>query len=166
MNKKGYIAVNIKDNEIKRLINWVKKVVQEKDLVYSEINGKKEGGNVIGDAHLTLFFGLKDSIIDKKEIEKILKKLNIKHLEITGVNSFPVKEIKAKILYFSIKDTHKKLEKNNNIFLNLPHYKKDQHTFTPHITIAYVKDTFDEKKMSFNLEKKLLVKNIEYLTLD
>jgi len=160
---KGYVAVTISPEAVKALADWSIKAIPEENLFWSEVNGKKEGGNVIDDAHLTLFFGLNDELINKKEIEELIKTLSLSELEIVGVKAFPVPQIKCKILYFIVNDDKGLLQRIHDEFLKMPHYEEDQKPFKPHITIAYVKESFNEKGIEYNGLNKVTIKGIEYI---
>lgn len=165
MNKKekGYISVVIQDEFIKHLLVWSETAIPKEVILQQEIDGKLEGGNVLSEAHLTLFFGLDDQLANKNKIREFIDSVNLKELRIDGIKVFHMPQMKCKILYFAVEDKGGSLRSVNNKFLELPHFKEDQKPFVPHITIAYVKDSFNESSISYDGPVIFPVKSVEYI---
>lgn len=161
--EKGYIATEIKNEFIKYLLEWSEKTIPKDIILQQEINGKLEGGNVLSEAHLTLFFGLNNRLVDKKIVNQLIDSIDLKELKIDGIKAFNIPQMKCKILYFSVDDKNSVLKNAHNKFLELPHFEEDQKPFIPHITIAYVKDSIDESSIFYDGPTNFPLKSIEYI---
>ncbi|MFA5652314.1 MAG: 2'-5' RNA ligase family protein [Candidatus Paceibacterota bacterium] len=140
--KIGYVTAEFSEEFKKSIREW-SLVIPKEEIVSVEINGKMEGGNVTNDLHLTLFYGFDDEKINKKELLKFLGEKALRELRIEGLRTFSVPQYKCNILYLKI-DGKNMLEKIHDSLKKFPYFEKFQNNkFIPHLTIAYIKDSFD-----------------------
>lgn len=137
--------------------NWneIVEKIDPKDIYVDELNGVK-GKEV--EPHVTVLYGLHDSIEDK-ELFKFLLNWNPISLEITGVSCF--ENQKNDVLKFDIScdklhEYHNSLKKNFDYTNNYP-------KFNPHITIAYLKKGAGTKyDFSNHIGKKINCNELKY----
>lgn len=160
--KIGYITAEFSE-EFKKMIKEWSLTIPKEEIVTAEINGKKEGGNVTDDLHLTLFYGFDDEKINKEDLIGFINNNTIKKLSIGKLGFFPVPQYKCNILYLKI-DNENILEKMHDSLKKFPYFEKFQNNkFVPHITIAYIKDSFDISSIKLPLEiNKVSIKEFMY----
>lgn len=161
--KVGYVAAILSQEARELLDAWVRKIIPDKALFTAEINGVLEGGNVARKAHLTLFFGIDDDVIKKRVVKKLIDSIVVPELKVREINSFKISNIPCKILHLVVDDSDGKLQAIHNLLSTLPHFAdKQEPNFVPHITLAYVKDSFDEHSLRCDNLGKLKVKEVVY----
>lgn len=158
--KTGYVALTFTEDAKQKIVEWSKQF--DKSFFSAVVDGKTEGGNVTDKLHLTLFYGFDEAQLDKSGFVKYLDALDIKSLSIEGIGTFPVPQYGAKVLFLRVKDDgvlndiHEKLK-------TYPHFDEYQkHGFTLHITIGFVRDTFDESSITYDGPFTLPTANIGY----
>jgi hypothetical protein len=79
-NKIGWVEISLykKDEDI--IKKWSEKNINKDDYFYTIINNKKGGGSTLDKLHLTLFYGLDASCLDKEDL-KYIKIKSIEYLE-------------------------------------------------------------------------------------
>ena len=160
--QKGYISATIDRAGVALINKWAINTVPQERLFFIKVDNKLEGGFVAEEAHLTLFFGLDNRLIDKEKVSNLIDSLHIPPLEISGLGIFSVKKPDCNILYLGISDNDGNLKRIHDRFLEFPHFKEDQSPFTPHITIAYVRRDFDENSVEYHGPPQILISKIEY----
>lgn len=147
MEKYGYIQIEFNKKTKKLLQEWSNKNIDHNDLMFCEINGEKIGGIVVKDAHMTICYGIPaDSHF--LEIRKEIKKINLPAIKVRGIDFFDIKEYNTKILYFLIDDSKKILKSlNKSLQKFVSKDLKDKKDFVPHVTIAYMSNKFNIKKL-------------------
>lgn len=159
----GYVAAIFSAETRDRLDMWVRNAIPNDMLFTMKVNGTLEGGNVARKAHLTIFFGINDQSADKNGLSKLIHAIAISDLIVRGVSSFKIPNIPCKTLHLVIDDHTGELQRAHDKFLVVPHFEDCQEPrFVPHITLAYVKDDFDERKLQDSYIQKLHVKEIAY----
>lgn len=164
-SKIGYVSADLVPETIQSLTEWSNKYIPQKSLFTMEMGGKVEGGNVMDDAHLTLFFGIDEQNLDHKKLQDYLSSLDVKTLKIECVNTFETPQQGCKIIYLKVSNQKNKLSSIHNDILKFPHFKELQNlNFVPHITIAFVKEEFDERSIPLDNISELNVRGIFYHT--
>lgn len=137
--------------------NFARKV---KDFTYSYVTVSDfYYGNLVGtstpcpEPHITILFGIED--VSNIEVTNAFysyfnNKNKVAPVKITGVDVFPGRENKYKVIYLAIEDIHGVLNGLRECLLNLLPTKKQDFEFKPHLTLAYVDNSFDESKLSVN----------------
>lgn len=158
----GYITIEFNQEFKDQLKKWSLANIPDSEIVEAEISGKKEGGNVSADAHLTLFYGFDDDNINREKLHEYINSLNLQELQIAGIGFFPVPQYSCKVLYLKVLDEDRKLENIYNFLKRFPHFKKFQiEGFAPHVTIAYIKDGYKPPEFLSTM-KKIQVREIKY----
>jgi len=161
--KIGYISIEFNQLSKGKIQDVAKKIPKE-DFIFATSDGKLKGGDVTDKLHLTLYYGIDANAVDKKELDKLISAFDIKSLKINEISAFELKNFNCKILHLSIDDTDKQLAAAHNQFNELAHFKDVQQNFISHVTLAYVKDSFDvdEFRKTVTLPKNLEVERISY----
>lgn len=160
--KKGYAAIQFTSETKQEIIKW-SRVLKEKDLVTTTINGKTKEGLMVDKLHLTLLYGLDDEIIDTNKLTKFLKEIKLTEIKVDGVGFFPVKEYDYRIAYLKIKDEKNELKKINENLKKFPMFSEHKKSdYTPHVTIAYVKKDFSLDVLMQKIPKILYIHDIQY----
>lgn len=168
MNTKtvGYFASYLTKSSKEDLRIWLNNFLSKDDLFFIEINGKLEGGEVIDKAHLTLFYGIDDSVISEEEIDSFLvNNIVPKDIKIDSVTLFATENPELKILVLLVNDVeghfkkmHLKIRDGFSYFPEQYKYKN----YTPHITLAYVKESFDISKFKIDTVPPIILDFLEY----
>jgi 2'-5' RNA ligase len=158
----GYVEILFNSEEKQILINRVRSLLNQNDLYYSDVV-QRIAGDVTKSLHLTLYFGLIDEDIDHSDLRNVLEKINIKEVKIKSIDLWNGYQDLYKILVLSIDDSDKLLAKYSNQFSKFPHEK--EYEFKPHITLAYVKNTFVMPN-TIVLPNKILVSDVRYRLLN
>lgn len=168
-NKKiGYFASYLTSKSKEELKNWLNNFISKEDLFFAEINGKTEEGEVVDKAHITLFYGLDDKKMNTQDIEVLIQENPIpEYISVGSVKTFSTPISGSKILVLSIEDNekifhnlHNKIKVGFEYFSEEYKYKK----YNPHITLAYVKESFDMSKLDIKLLPPLILEKLEYKT--
>ncbi|MBP6945572.1 2'-5' RNA ligase family protein [Patescibacteria group bacterium] len=158
--KTGYVALTFAEDVKQRIIQWSKQF--DESFFSAVVDGKTEGGNVTNKLHLTLFYGFNEEQFDKAELLGFLTGLKLDPLSIEGVGTFPVPQYNAKVLFLRVKDDGKLKEAHEKL-KTYPFFEEYQkYGFTPHITIGFVRDTFDESSITYDGPSTLPVANVVY----
>lgn len=159
----GYVACEFDESNKKALIAWVNKHINENNLTYASVSGKIMGGNVAEDLHLTLIYGLATDLVYEEKITEYLNKITLGKVLIKGLGIFKLTELQAKVLYLDIDDGEGIVEKISDELAKFPvgDYA-NQFKFKPHVTIAYVKDSFDAEALEYAGPKTLRIAKIVY----
>jgi 2'-5' RNA ligase len=164
MSNFGYIQVEFGDEFKEELSEWSKKSIDQKYLIYSEINGETIGGLVTHDAHITLVYGIQLNSKHSEEIQKEVQKIKLSQIKISGIKCFILKQFGAKILYLSIDDANDVLEQIHEKFKKFisEEIRQNQPPFVPHIAIAYVSEDFDEQTLIYGGPSEIQVVNVRF----
>jgi len=162
MQKKetGYIEAIFTKESKQKIIDWAT-FLKEEDLFSASINGKVEGGDVTDTLHLTLFYGFDEKLLNQDEMLKYINTIKLNNIQIEGVGTFPVPDYGCKVLFLKVKDEKNIIKNIHKDLKKFPHYIEHQKLeYKPHITIAYVKNTFDSRAIIYNESKSLLIEKI------
>jgi|SRR3989344_411967 len=158
----GYITANFSEKEKEEIIRWSKSI-KDKDLHLTLVDGKIEGGNVTGDLHLTLFYGLDENKINQRELKDFLGTIDLGILDIGEMDVFSLPDQEYKVLYLPVKDTRGSINRCRERLKELSYFTEYQKfEFKPHITIAFVKSEFDMHDINYTGPKVLHVEKITH----
>ncbi len=161
--KIGYVVAILSQAARESLGSWVRATIPDEALFTTEINGVLEGGNVAQKSHLTLFFGINGDVVDRRTVEGLLNSIIVPDLKVKGIDSFKIPNVPCKILHLTIDDSDGQLRAVHDLFSTLPHLEdKQEPDYVPHITLAYVKNSFNEHLIKYNGLNKLKVQEIAY----
>ncbi len=163
MTNFGYIQIEFDLNFKESLHKWCDKYIDPSNYIFGEINGENIGGLVVDDAHITVCYGIPVDTSYKEQIIKEVANIVSPIIKIGGIGCFRIKEHHAKIIYLSIEDDSETLKFMNDQFKKYisPNLKTMQ-SFVPHITIGYVSENFDEKKLIYDGLKEIQSTKIKY----
>jgi len=160
---KGYVAAYLTEESKVNLHEWAEKNIPDDVLFYANMDGKIEGGNVTNKAHITLFFGFNNDLVDKDTLNQYLNTLNIKEVKPSRINVFSTPYSECNILIIEIHDEDKTLLSIHNILKRFPHFEEDlESKFISHITVAFIKADFDFSNLQLSNLPKIEIGRIEY----
>lgn len=160
-----YISFKFSDTVRSTVSDELAKYVSEVDLYYSsEISHIQ--GSVVSNLHMTCFYGLTEIT---QELELYVAELNSElinspygYLELGDVSLEAGYQDMYNILYVDVLDKSKSLLNLSTSFLEFQHDTESVHsTFWPHITLAYLKNDFENSNIAkLQLPKQLKVESI------
>lgn len=163
MNKFGYIQIEFGLDFKESLRKWCDKYIDPSDYIFGEINGENIGGIVVDDAHITACYGIPLDIQCKEQIINEVENTFLPIIKISSIGCFHLKEHRAKIIYLLIDDDSGMLEIMNNQFKKYVSSKLQTiKPFIPHISIGYVSENFDEKKLTYDGLNEVQPTKIKY----
>jgi 2'-5' RNA ligase len=163
MTRLGYIQIEFDQNFKDSLHKWAAESIVPNDYTFGEINGEKIGGLVVDDAHITVCYGIPLNSSYEKQIREELTNITPPMVQIDHSDCFHIREHRTKIIYLAIADTFGSLQDIHDRFKKyLSTDLQTLHPFIPHITIGYVSEDFDEKKLMYNGLKEVRSARIEY----
>lgn len=132
----------------------IQNVISDKDL--------HEGGKE-KEPHVTLLYGLHSDEINKEEIFKGIKEIDLKFLKLQGnLNIFEGENFD--VLYFEI-ELDEKLREAHDFLKKFPHTNKFK-DYKPHMTVAYLKPGLGKEYIKmfkgFNNEKPIEISRFVY----
>ncbi len=148
--KKGYLSfsLNKKSNDdVAKFVNSL----NESIFAHKNINGKIIGGKE-KDLHMTLFFGINDEKLNSGKMNTFLESVKLKSLNVKDLDLFKIKGMKEKVLVIKL-EKNEELEKLRNSVFNFDYFEDGfTNSYTPHITLGYVKSGINISNMSINIK--------------
>ncbi len=156
MEKKfAYAELIFFKNATKQFKKIVKGVVSKEQFYYSDQISRIRG-DVTDKIHFTLFYGLDESVMNNKELDKLLKKIKIKKLDLNKLVLFEGYQGMYKVLGVEVDDKDNVLHNLSKKMLDFEHDEElGKREFKAHITLAYVQPDYVLPKQYF-LDKKLV----------
>lgn len=158
----GYIQIEFDLNFRKSLQKWCEDIISPHDCVFGVIDGEEIGGIVANKAHITICYGIAGSILIDNQINKEIKKIILPNIRIKNIGYFSVPDYHAKIIYLSICDDEILKSINEQFKKYISPKLKEIKPFIPHITLAYVSESFVNEKLSYQGQKVLFPVSIKY----
>lgn len=155
-----YIKIEFDESDILIFSNLIKEICNSNNYYYSDVK-KSIQGDVTAKLHLTLFYGLLDSKIDRIKLIEYLKSIKINKLELGDIFLKSGYQNIYQIMGIKIKDRNDKLRLLSESFKQFHYDEKVQLKFMPHLTLAYVKPEYKLKTLP-KYPKTIQIKNIKY----
>ncbi len=154
MEKKfAYVELIFYKKATKQFKNIVKDVVR-KEQFYDSDQISRIRGDVTDKIHLTLFYGLDESVMNNKELHNLLKQIEVKKLDLSKLVLFEGYQGMYKVLCVEIDDEDKVLHNLSKKMLDFDHDEElGKREFKAHITLAYVQPDYVLPK-KYSLDKK------------
>jgi len=154
MEKKfAYVELMFFKNATKQFKKIVKDVVSKEQFYYSD-QISRISGDVTDKIHFTLFYGLDESVMNNKELKKLLKKIEVKKLDLSKLVLFEGYQGMYKVLCVEVNDEDKTLYNLSEKMLDFEHDEElGKREFKAHITLAYVQPDYVLPKQ-YALDKK------------
>lgn len=156
----GYIEVTFLKKDISIFKNIIQNICKKEDFYYSD-NINYISGDVTSKLHLTLFYGLVDKDVNKKNLNAHIKKIKLESLKLDSIRIRPGYKDLYQSLCVEVLDKNRKIEYISRSFKKFPYEKSVQIDFVPHLTLAYVKPEFKLRKVPDFL-KTIKIKRIRY----
>lgn len=138
----AYVELVFYKNARKHFKKMVKDVVSKNQFYYSDVVSRIQG-DVTDKIHFTLFYGLDESVMNNKELKKLIKNTKIKELKLKKLVLFDGYQGLYKVLCVEIEDEDKSLSSLSKNMLNFEHDEElGKREFKPHITLAYVQPDY------------------------
>lgn len=166
-NELGYFQVVFVEKDKQLISKIANKIFAKNDFYTSE---EYTSGDVTNDLHMTLFYGIKNEKLDIKNVTKYLSTLKLSRIKLGEIKFFNGYKNQYKVAHIEVIDLTNQLTKLASSFKMFPYDETVQFDkYRPHITLAYVKNSFDTDKFYQNrlpkisLPTELVVKRIEYI---
>lgn len=159
----GYVAAFLESTTTTQLTRWAEKsLVKSKLFVRQQPGEKQEGGIVTTKAHVTLFFGLNEKIINHQQLTDYLNNLQLKPITVKSWGLFATPEPRCQILHLLLDDEDGVLTRIHETLAQFPHYPQLKQRFTPHLTVAYVTSDYNLSELPPPPIEKIKFDRIEY----
>lgn len=139
-----YIEITLNKSSIDKLSQLVERIVPieqyYKSPVVDYING-----NVTNTAHLTLYYGIDTKHIESAELKEILSNHEIDCLEVKDIRLVSGYQNLYQILWLEIDDKENKLQNLSEKLRQFKSKESPDQEFKPHITLAYIENSFQLK---------------------
>jgi len=152
-DRKGCLMAYPTNNVTKTLNAYNNKIVNEKDLFVENDDFGREK-----DPHVTILYGFINDL-QKNELDNFFKKIHPFKIKIDGIGTFDNE--KFCVLKYNIQSDV--LNELNATFKKYPHVT-DYPDYKPHMTIAYIKKSEEEryKSIKYPIKAEILIDKIIY----
>lgn len=159
--KFAYVELVFYKNVRKHFKKIVRDVVSKDQFYYSDVVSRIRG-DVSDKVHFTLFYGLEETVLNNKDLARVIKKMQIKELKLKKLVLFEGYQGMYKVLCVEVDDDDKSLFSLSQKMLEFEHDEEHgKREFKPHITLAYVQPNYELPKNYSIEDKKIRVKKIE-----
>ncbi len=154
MEKKfAYVELMFYKNATKQFKKIVRDVVSKEQFYYSD-QISRISGDVTDKIHFTLFYGLNASVMNNEELKKLLKRIEVKKLDLGKLVLLEGYQGMYKVLCVEVNDEDKTLHNLSKKMLDFEHDEElGKREFKAHITLAYVQPNYELPKQ-YVLDKK------------
>ncbi|MCL4366938.1 hypothetical protein M1563_02105 [Patescibacteria group bacterium] len=152
----AYIEITFSPKTKKYFSELVKKLVPENELYYSKDEGYSYiSGDVTGNLHSTLFFGIEPATINDKKLLSIIDHSDFKEVALGDLVLFNGWQNQYKILCVELLDKDGRFAEFAKKVSEFVNDKNIIYESRPHISLAYVKQDYLIPKILFKMESKL-----------
>jgi len=162
MNQFGYIEATFSRKDLLTFASLVTDLCTRDDFYYSNVVDYIRG-DVSSKLHITIFYGLINEDIHTYALRKDVRNITLKTLKLGKLFLVPGYKKMYKILCLEVLDKDNRLKHIHEHFKSYKFNQSVQHKkFMPHLTLAYVKPSFELKQHIRLFQKTIRVKQWRY----